>query len=62
MLELARSGQFDTNDALVYATSRGLTMNAGDVAAIVGHLADLGELRRVGRTEATGAQRFELPK
>src|SRR5438105_14316735 len=36
MLELARSGQFDTNDALVYATSRGLTMNAGDVAAIVG--------------------------
>jgi len=38
MLELGANGAFDANDALVYSVSRGLTSNAGDVAAISGIL------------------------
>ena len=61
MLELGANGAFDANDALVYAVSRGLASNAGDIAAILGDLRDLGELEATGRTEGL-AQRFQLPR
>jgi hypothetical protein len=61
MLELGANGAFDANDALVYSVSRGLTSNAGDVAAMLGDLRDLGELEATGRTEGI-AQRFQLPR
>ncbi len=61
MLELAREGEFDMNDALVYALARGVTSNAGDVAAILGDLVDLGDLRDCGRSGDGGASRFGLP-
>jgi hypothetical protein len=62
MLEFARHGQFDTNDAGRYALAHDLTNNAGDIAAILTDLVDLGELRDAGRTGGNGASRFELPE
>ena len=49
--DLAAGGQFDANDALAYALKQGLTCNAGDIATLLGDMADLGELRCAGRTE-----------
>lgn len=37
---LAESGPFDANDALVPLIQAGITENAGDVATILGDLAD----------------------
>lgn len=62
MKELAAGGPFDANDALAYAVRQGITSHAGDVAAVLGDMADLGDLRRAGRTGGNGAERFELPQ
>jgi len=62
MLELARNGPFDANNALRYAVEKDLTNNVGDVATILGDLADLGQLREASRTSGNGASRYELPE
>jgi hypothetical protein len=62
MTELATAGQFDTNDALAFAVRQRIASHAGDVAAVLGDMADLGDLRRTGRTDGNGAERFELPR
>lgn len=53
---LAAQGPFDANDALSCALSEAVTNNAGDVAAILGDMVDLGELRRL--PDEGGAQRY----
>jgi hypothetical protein len=45
---LAEAGPFDANDALSPLLQAGVTDNAGDVATILGDLADLGYLRALG--------------
>jgi hypothetical protein len=60
MEDLAAGGPFDATDALTYAVERGLTSNAGDVAAMLGDMADLGDLRHVPCAAGSPAQRFEL--
>lgn len=43
-----KKGSFDASDALFDVLNTGVTDNAGDVAAILGDLADLGYLRPLG--------------
>jgi hypothetical protein len=62
MTKLAAGGPFDANEAFLYAVRHGLTINAGDVAAVLGNMADQGELRRAGPTGLDGPERFELPR
>jgi hypothetical protein len=45
---VGQQGSFDANDLLAYVLEAGVTNNAGDVAAALDDLADLGYLQRLG--------------
>lgn len=46
--EMGRDGPFDASEVLFPIVSAGVTNNAGDVAAALDDLADLGYLRALG--------------
>lgn len=45
---IGKKGPFSANDVLPLVVGAGITNNAGDVAAMLGDLEDLGDLRALG--------------
>jgi hypothetical protein len=52
-------GQARNSELFRVANERGLTNNAGTVARVLDELVDRGELERTGRTEGSGAMRYQ---